>query len=103
VMVGRYEQPVVVPQVMHPTCRFQDVSSVHIGALLQGLLSARHALCEPLDNGTRTEHGQNTDTQSHQHLRNSVTFWSARLGSNPCFSHDHVFVLRYRLLQRGWR
>jgi len=42
---------------MHPTCRFQDVSSVHIGAILQGLLSARHALCEPLDNGTRTEHG----------------------------------------------
>ena len=22
----RYEQPVGVPQVMHPTCRFQDVS-----------------------------------------------------------------------------
>lgn len=54
----RYEEhPVVVPQVMHPTCRFQDVSSVPIGAILQGLLSAHHAMCEPLDNGTRTEHG----------------------------------------------
>jgi hypothetical protein len=51
------EHPVVVPQVMHPTCRFQDVSSVHNGAILQGLLSARHALCEALDNGTRTEDG----------------------------------------------
>jgi len=57
VMDGRYEQPVVVPQVMHPTCRSRDVSSVHISMILQGLLSARHALCEPLDNGTRTEHG----------------------------------------------
>jgi hypothetical protein len=52
------EHPVVVPQVMHPTCRSQDVSSVHIGALLQGLLSARRALSEPLDEGTRTKHGQ---------------------------------------------
>ncbi len=42
---------------MHPTCRFQDVASVHIGAILQGPMSARNALCEPLDNGTRTEHG----------------------------------------------
>ena len=58
-MDGRYEQPVVVPQVMmHPTCRFQDVSSVLIGAILQSPLSACHALCEPLDKGTRTEHGQ---------------------------------------------
>jgi hypothetical protein len=48
---------VVVPQVMHATCRVQDVSSVHIGAILLGRLSARHAVCEPLDNGTRTEHG----------------------------------------------
>ena len=65
-MAARYplhhEQPVVVPQVMHPTCRFQNVSGVHIGTILHGLPSARHALCEP---GT-TEHGQNTDTQSHQ-------------------------------------
>jgi hypothetical protein len=44
------EHPVVVPQVMHPTCRSQDVSSVHIGAILQGLLSARHTQCERLDN-----------------------------------------------------
>jgi len=57
-MDGRYEQPVVVPHVMHPTCRFQDVSSVLIGAILQGSLSACHAPCEPLDKGTRTEHGQ---------------------------------------------
>ena len=60
-MAARYplhhEQPVVVPQVMHPTCRFQDVSGVHIGTILHGLPSARHALCEPWDNGTRTEHG----------------------------------------------
>jgi hypothetical protein len=48
---------VVVSEAMHPACRYQDVSRVHIGAILQGLLSARHALCEPLDNGTRTEHG----------------------------------------------
>ena len=40
-MDGRYEQPVVVPQVMHPTCRFQHVSTVHIGATLQGLPSVR--------------------------------------------------------------
>jgi len=54
------EHPVVVPHVMHPTSRFQNVSSVHIGAILQGLLSARHALCEPLDNGTRTLRVTNT-------------------------------------------
>ena len=57
-MDGRYEQSGVVPQVMHATCRFQDVSSVLIGAILRGPLRACHALCEPLDKGTRTEHGQ---------------------------------------------
>ena len=44
-----HEHPVVVPQVMHPTCQFQDVS--HIDATLPGLLSVRQVLCEPLDNG----------------------------------------------------
>jgi hypothetical protein len=34
VMDGRYEQPAVVPQVMHSTHRFQDVSSVHIDVIL---------------------------------------------------------------------
>ena len=40
-----HEHPVVVPQVMHPTCQFQDVS--HIDATLPGLLSVRQALGEP--------------------------------------------------------
>jgi len=34
------EHPVLVPQVMHPTCRFQDVSGVQIRALLLDLASA---------------------------------------------------------------
>ena len=46
-MDRRYEQPVVVPQVMHPTRRFQDVTSVLIGAIVQGVLSARQAVFEP--------------------------------------------------------
>ena len=52
------EHPVVVPQVMHPPRRFQHVTSVRNGAILQGLLSARRALSEPLDEGTRTKHGE---------------------------------------------
>jgi hypothetical protein len=75
-----HEQPVVVPHVMHPTCRFSDVSSVHSGAILQGLLSLRHALLEPSDNATRTEHGHSEPPAPP----NSRDFWSARPGSNPC-------------------
>ena len=48
--VGRYEQPIVLPRVTHPTCCFKDVSRAHIGAILPVLLSARNAPCEPSDN-----------------------------------------------------
>ncbi len=88
-MDGRYEQPVVVPQVMHPTRRFQDVTSVPNGAIC----SVCSVLARPCANLWTREHGQNTDTQGHQHLRSSATFWSTRLGSDPCFSHGHVFAM----------
>jgi len=56
--VGRYEQPVVVPQVMHPPHRFQHVTSVRNGAILRRLLNSRAPCVTPWT----TEHGQNTDS-----------------------------------------
>ena len=53
-----HEQPVVVPQVMHPPRRFQHVTSVRNGVILRRLLSSRRALGDPLDNGRRTRDGQ---------------------------------------------
>ena len=78
----------VVPQVMHPTCRFQDVSSVQIGAILQGQLTARHALCEPLDNGIRTEHGH-SDSPAPPKFRDLLV---GPTGFEPVFGSGHVFA-----------
>ena len=87
-MVERYEHPVVVPQVMHSTCRFQDVSSVHIGAILQGLPSARHALCEPLDHGTRTEHGH-SESPAPPKVRGLLV---GLTGLEPVFTVRHALI-----------
>ena len=55
----RYEQPVVVPQVMHLTRSFHDVSDVQKDTFRHSP-AALAATCVP---STTSEHGQKTDNQ----------------------------------------